>query len=177
MSHIPKIAVIGAGNAAENILEIAHSVGSAIAEQSYHLVCGGKAGVMEAACRGFRFARNELNTNRVVAIGVLPEETADFVNEFVDIAIPTGMGVARNVLITRMADGIIAVGGGSGTLSEIALGWQLGKPIAALAHSGGWSEQLAGTSIDDSLRDPVYAAENAADAMRFIRGKLSAGLQ
>lgn len=168
LARVPVIAVIGAGNASEEVLEIASAVGEAISERGFHLVCGGKQGVMAAACRGFRFARNELNATRTLAIGVLPEETTDFANEFVDLALPTGMGIARNALITRMADGIISIGGGSGTLSELAYAWQMGKPIAAMADSGGWSGRLAGEQIDSNRTEPVFCAGSAHEALAYL---------
>lgn len=168
MGRVPVIAVIGANHAKDDVLEIARSVGEAIADRGFHLVCGGKQGVMAATCHGFRRARNELSTIRALAIGILPEETASSANEFVDLAIPTGIGIARNALITRMADGVIAVGGGSGTLSEIAFAWQMGKPVAAMAASGGWSATLAGQGIDGTRSDAVFAAQSAHEALNYL---------
>ncbi|MBN2527908.1 MAG: TIGR00725 family protein [Deltaproteobacteria bacterium] len=168
MNKIPVIGVIGANFADTEVLEIASAVGEAIADSGCHLVCGGKGGVMAAACRGFRFARNELNAVRVVAIGILPEDTSASANEFVDVVVPSGVGIARNAIITRMADGIVSVGGASGTLSELAFAWQMGKPIAAMVGSGGWSEKLAGCRIDDTRTDEVYAAQSAGDAVGFL---------
>ncbi|MBN2718225.1 MAG: TIGR00725 family protein [Deltaproteobacteria bacterium] len=168
MSRVPVIAVIGANHADDDVLEIAKGVGEAIADRGFHLVCGGKGGVMTAACRGFRFARNELNAVRVLAIGVLPEDRADLANEYVDLVIPTGVGIARNAIIARMADGVVSVGGGSGTLSELAFAWQMGKPISAMASSGGWSAQLAGQCIDRNRKDAVFSAESANDALNHI---------
>jgi uncharacterized protein (TIGR00725 family) len=172
LARIPVIAVVGAGSATEEVLEIAKSVGEAISERGFHLVCGGKQGVMAAVCQGFRFARNELNTTRALAIGVLPEDTSDFANEFVDLALPTGIGIARNALITRMADGIVSVGGGSGTLSELAYAWQMKKPIAAMVTSGGWSSRLAGERIDDSRVEPIFSAVSAHEALAYLTARM-----
>ena len=168
MNRIPVIAVIGANRADDEVFEIARSVGEAIADRGFHLVCGGKEGVMEAVCSGFRFARNELSNVRTLAIGVLPDDSASAANGYVDLAIPTGIGIARNAIITRMADGVISVGGGSGTLSELAYAWQMGKPIAAMATSGGWSQKLAGQSIDGNRSDVVFAAQSAYEALGHI---------
>ncbi len=80
---------------------------------------------MEAACRGAREAGG-------TTVGILPGSDRDEANEFVDVAIPTGLGEARNALVVRAADALIAVGGGHGTLSEIALALKAGKPVAGL---------------------------------------------
>jgi uncharacterized protein (TIGR00725 family) len=92
------------------------------------LVCGGLGGVMEAACRG---AKDGAGTT----VGILPGTDRGEANEFVDVAIPTGLGEARNALVVRAADALIAVGGGYGTLSEIALALKAGKRIVGL---GSW---------------------------------------
>jgi uncharacterized protein (TIGR00725 family) len=75
------------------------------------------------------------------------------------------MGVARNVLVVRSADVVILVGGGAGTLSEAAYAWQLGKPVIALAQSGGWAERLAGGPVDERRTDEVIAARSPEDAV------------
>ena len=72
-------------------------------------------------------------------IGVLPGLIAADANPFVDVVVPTGMNYARNTILVAMADVVVAVGGGSGTLSEIALAWQHGKPIVTLDLGEGWS--------------------------------------
>jgi uncharacterized protein (TIGR00725 family) len=92
------------------------------------LVCGGLGGVMEAACRGAKGAGG-------TTIGILPGSERAAANAFVDVAVPTGLGEARNALVVRAADAVIAVGGGYGTLSEIALALKAGKPVVGL---GSW---------------------------------------
>jgi len=89
------------------------------------LVCGGLGGVMEAACRGARDAGGR-------TVGILPGADRSAANRFVDVAIPTGLGEARNALVVRSADALVAVGGGYGTLSEIALALKAGKPVVGL---------------------------------------------
>ncbi|MBN2803077.1 MAG: TIGR00725 family protein [Deltaproteobacteria bacterium] len=168
---VKKIAVIGGVEASDLVSEIAFKVGNEISKQGWHLVCGGGSGVMESACKGFRFGRNELDPVRVMAIGVLPGDDADLANRYVDLVIPTGIGIARNAIITRMADGIIAVGRGSGTLSEIAYGWQMNKPVAAMGESGGWAESLAGKSLDNRRDDVIFKAATAVDAIDYFKKK------
>jgi uncharacterized protein (TIGR00725 family) len=127
---------------------------------------------MEAACRGFRRGRDELGRHRALAIGVLPTETSDFANDYVDMVIPTGFGWARNAIIVRMANAVISIAGCSGTLSEIALAWQMGRPLVAMAGSGGWSEKLAGESLDGRREDRIMVAESPAKALSMIESRL-----
>jgi uncharacterized protein (TIGR00725 family) len=89
------------------------------------LVCGGLGGVMEAACRGAKEAG-------ATTIGILPGTDRADANPFVDVAVPTGLGEARNALVVRAADALIAVGGGYGTLSEIAFALKAGKRVTGL---------------------------------------------
>jgi uncharacterized protein (TIGR00725 family) len=82
------------------------------------------------------------------------------------------MGIARNALVVRAADAVILVGGGSGTLSEAAFAWQLGKPVVALTPAGGWGARLAGARIDDRRGDQVLAAAEPREAVRLALGQL-----
>jgi len=120
------IAVIGPGSGA-SVAELAQAeeAGAAIASAGATLVCGGLGGVMEAACRG---ARGEGGTT----VGILPGPDRGAANPHVSVAVPTGLGEARNALVVRAADALIAVGGAYGTLSEIALALKAGKPVIGL---------------------------------------------
>lgn len=166
MKRLPVVAVIGASSAEPAVLEIAESVGQEIALRGWHLICGGGGGVMEAACRGFARARAAGGANQ--ALGVLPGEDPAWANRHVDIVVPSGIGIARNALIVRTAGGVISIGGCSGTLSEIAFSWQLGKPIVALAGTGGWSEELAGRAVDERRDDAIMRAGSAAEAADLL---------
>lgn len=120
------IAVIGESEASDETIKLAHEVGTLIAEREGILICGGFGGVMKAAAEGAQKAGG-------LTIGVLPNYEKDSANEFIDIAITSGMGHARNVIITSSADGVIAIGGRYGTLSEIAFARKLGKPVMTLS--------------------------------------------
>ena len=111
------VAVVGPGEAEE--------VGRLLAERGAVVVCGGLGGVMEAACRGARAAGG-------TTVGLLPGVDRSEANRHVDIAVPTGLGEGRNALVVRAADAVIAIGGGYGTLSEIALALRAGKPVIGL---------------------------------------------
>jgi uncharacterized protein (TIGR00725 family) len=165
----PIVAVIGASSVEASVMDAARKVGGAIALEGWHLLTGGGEGVMEAACRGYIESRPPSGGR---TIGILPSDDAGFANRFVEICIPTGMGWARNAIITRTASALIAIGGCSGTLSEIAFGWQMGRPIAALYETGGWAQKLAGKAIDDRRHDSVFGAKNASEAIDFVKSKL-----
>jgi uncharacterized protein (TIGR00725 family) len=100
-------------------------VGRRLAERGAVVVCGGLGGVMEAACRGAKEAGGP-------TVGILPGTDRAAANAFVDVAIPSGLGEGRNVLVVRAADAVVAVGGGYGTLSEIALALKAGKRVVGL---------------------------------------------
>jgi uncharacterized protein (TIGR00725 family) len=172
LKRLPVVAVIGASAAEPSAIEIAEAVGRAIAARGWHLICGGGEGVMEAACRGFRGGRPERSSN--VAIGLLPGEDPSWANEFVDIVVPSGIGIARNAVITRTANAVIAIGGCSGTLSEIAFAWQQGRPVVAMVGSGGWAEELAGRAVDGRRGDRVVGARSAAEAIEHIEREIGA---
>jgi uncharacterized protein (TIGR00725 family) len=117
--------VIGPGDASEEEVAAAERVGALVARRGAVLVCGGLGGVMEAACRG---ARGERGTT----VGILPGLDRSAANPHLQVALPTGIGEARNALVVRAADSVIAIGGGYGTLSEIALALKAGKPVVGL---------------------------------------------
>jgi uncharacterized protein (TIGR00725 family) len=124
MQH-PIIGVIGGGTAERLILRIAEDIGRLVARGHAVLVCGGLGGVMEAAAKG---AKSEGG----VTVGILPQANKQKANQYIDIPIATGFGEGRNVIITRTADVLIAVGGEYGTLSEIAFGLKKGKPVIGI---------------------------------------------
>jgi len=120
------IGVIGQGrDCSPELLNEAEEVGYSIAQRSAILICGGLGGVMEAACRGAKKGGG-------TTIGVIPTTQKSDANEYVDIPIVTGLGEARNIIIVRSADALIAVGGKYGTLSEIAFALAFGKPLVGL---------------------------------------------
>jgi uncharacterized protein (TIGR00725 family) len=119
------VAVVGPGEAEPDEVAAAERVGSELALRGAVVVCGGLGGVMEAACRGAKEAGGR-------TLGILPGLDRAAANPFVDVALPTGLGEARNALVVRAADVLIAVGGAYGTLSEIALALKGGKRVIGL---------------------------------------------
>ena len=166
------IAVVG--NASESTspetLLLASEIGRGIVDAGFALVTGGMGGVMRAASQGGRLSPRCAEGS---VIGILPSYDRATANEFVQIAIPTGMQLARNTLVVATADVVIAVGGGSGTLSEMALAWQLGRPLIALTGCGGWSGELVGRTLDARGAVPIHSARDAAEAVEIAIGLLA----
>jgi uncharacterized protein (TIGR00725 family) len=146
------IGVIGPGNATADERLTAEEVGAGVAEAGAVLVCGGLGGVMEAACRGAR-------SRGGVTIGLLPGLDREDANGWVALAIPTGLGEMRNALIVRAADAIIAIGGGWGTLSELALALKAGRRVVGI---GTWEPALDGETPPGIIRVDDAAAAVAA---------------
>ena len=144
------VAVVGPGTASGEQADAAEAVGAGLARAGAVLVCGGRGGAMEAACRGAREAGG-------TTVGILPGLDRREANPYVDVAIPTGLGELRNGLVVRAADAVIAVAGEYGTLSEIGFALKTGKPVVGLET---W--ELA----RDGERDPgIVVAADPADAV------------
>lgn len=159
MSSRPYIAVVGGGRDVDHeTLGTAEEVGRALAEAGAVLVCGGLGGIMEAACRGAKTAGG-------TTLGVLPGETRDDANDHCDIAVATGMGEMRNMIIVRSADVVIALAGEFGTLSEIALALRIGTPVVGIDT---WELARRGQPSDAVVRvtDPRSAVQ---EALRLAR--------
>lgn len=143
------VAVVGSGAAPPEDCQIAEEIGRGLAERGAVVVCGGLGGVMEAACRGAKAGDG-------TTVGILPGYDREAANRYVDVALATGLGEARNALIVRAADVVIAVGGSWGTLSEIALALRGGKRVVGL---GTWEMSRKGEAIDGVL--PAMSPEEA----------------
>lgn len=138
MKGRPVVSVAGGAKCTPSEAIMAEAVGRGLASAGAILVCGGGSGVMEAACRGAIQAGGW-------TVGFLPGTQADEGNAFLSLAIPTGLGEARNVLVVRAGRALVAIGGGHGTLSEIAFGLKLGRRVIGLST---WTAA-------DSMGEPV----------------------
>lgn len=145
------VAVVGADVATPDEQAAARTIGRGLAAAGATVVCGGLGGVMAAACAGAREVGG-------TTVGILPGTDRLGANPDVMIAIPTGLGEARNVLVVRAADAVVAVGGEYGTLSEIALALKAGVPVVGL---GTWTLTRHG-HVDEGIE----VADDAADAVR-----------
>ena len=175
MTRRPAIAVIGDAGVLPGspVYDSARALGTLAVDHGFRIVTGGLRGVMEAACRG---AHESSGYREGDTIGILPQDDPSHANPWVDIAIATGMNHTRNALVAN-ADAVVAVGGGAGTLCEIAFAWTLRRLVVALDVPG-WGARLAGAPLDQRPRypeisdDQVYAAADAAAAVALIRARL-----
>jgi uncharacterized protein (TIGR00725 family) len=122
------IAVIGGSGCSAEESALAEDVGRRLAEQGAVVICGGLGGVMEAVAKGAK-------SNGGITVGILPGDDPTAANPYIEVPLATGLGEMRNFLIVRSAHALIAIGGGIGTLSEIALAQRIGKPVAGLHDS------------------------------------------
>ncbi len=149
------IAVIGGFPCTPEEARQAEAVGRQLAKKGATLICGGEGGVMEAACKGCR-------SEGGLTIGILPGESRRTANPYVDVPIVTGIGAARNVIVVKSAQAIIAVGGGYGTLSEISFALKNQIPVIGL---GTWTFSREGEPENSIIRvtDPIEAANLALE--------------
>jgi len=149
--------VIGEGTTDRRGAEIAYEVGRLVALKGALLVCGGLSGVMDHAARGAKSAGG-------TTVGILPGCSRDEANLYIDIAIPTGLGEARNLLVVRSSDALIAIGGQYGTLSEIAFALKMGKPIVGISSWEIKKDTLPGSDFPE--------VETAGEALQIITAAL-----
>jgi uncharacterized protein (TIGR00725 family) len=157
------IAVVGgdaSSQPSEPALAQAEAVGAEIARRGCVLICGGRGGVMEAACRGASEAGG-------TTVGILPGRDRGDMNRYVQIPIVTGVGEARNAIIVLSADAVIAIDGEYGTLSEIALALNNGKPVVGMST---WA--LSKDGVEDAS---IYRTDDAAVAVQYAIDAASVG--
>jgi uncharacterized protein (TIGR00725 family) len=149
---------------------LAEALGRGLVDAGFRVVTGGMGGAMQAAHRGVRSSAAWFEG---AGIGILPGSDAGQANEYVDIAIPTGLDHARNAIVAQSA-ALVAVGGGAGTLSEMALAWSFGRLVIGM-RCGGASELMADRRMDERERYPglpqdrVYGAVTAEDALGLLK--------
>ncbi|WP_298702868.1 TIGR00725 family protein [uncultured Brevundimonas sp.] len=165
------VAVIGDANVPAGSQKdlLAEEVGRLLVDAGFRVLTGGLGGVMESACRG---ARSSARYQSGDTVAVLPGHDPGEANEFVDVAIPSGLDHVRNSIVAH-ADAVIAIGGGAGTMSEICLAWIYKRLIVALRVDG-WSGRIADQRVDERVRYPdesddrVFGAASAEDAVRTV---------
>ncbi len=147
MSNHLQIGIVGSSNCEDRISRIAERTGVHVAARGAVLITGGMTGVMEAASRGAKSAGG-------LVVGILPGASKSESNPYVDVVILTEMGHARNAIIARSSDCLIAIAGGFGTLSEVALALKIQRPVVTLASQ--WN--IAGTIEASSAEEAVDIA-------------------
>lgn len=150
----------------------AFNMGKALVDSGYRVQSGGMGGVMEAAFMG---ARSSKKYREGDTVALVPSFDVNEANQYADIVIPTGLDMMRNALVAN-ASAVVAVGGGAGTLSEMALAWSLKRLILAFRNVDGWSGKLADTRLDHRIRypfeDKVFGVETAEQAIKIINEKI-----
>lgn len=147
--------------------KLAYDVGTEIAKSDSVLITGGLGGVMRAACHGAHDAGG-------LTVGIIPQDNPSYANEFCDIVIPSGLGLSRDFLNALSADGVIIVGGGSGTLSETCAAYMHKKPIAALKNSGGIASKFSDQYLDHRQNVKIVGVETPQEAVKYILSQITA---
>ena len=160
MTRRKQVLVIGFGrdHCPEQAYKAAYQVGAEVARQDAILLTGGLGGVMEAASRGAKDRGG-------FVIGIIPQDSKDQANDFCDAVIATGIGFARDFVTAYSADAVIVVGGGAGTLIEVAAAYQKGTPIVAVKRTGGVADRIIDTYIDDRKTTIIIGEETAEKAV------------
>jgi uncharacterized protein (TIGR00725 family) len=158
-----QISVVGydGDSCTEAAYAAAYKVGRAIAERGAVVVCGGRGGVMEAACKGARDAGG-------LSLGIIPSADLAGANAACDLVVATGIGHSRNFLVAYSGDATIVVGGGAGTLIEAAAAYQAGKPMVAIKGTGGVADDLAGGYVDERKTSKVLGSTSPEEAVKKV---------
>jgi len=141
--------------------KIACETGIEIAKSNSILITGGLGGVMKAASKGAKESGG-------LTVGIIPQNDMSEANEFCDVVIPSGIGLMRDFLNALSADGVIAIGGGSGTLSEICAAYMYSKPIVVLKNSGGTSTKFADQYLDHRKNVKIIGVDTPKEAVELI---------
>lgn len=155
--------------------QLAYGIGKALVDNGYRVQTGGLSGVMRAVMMGAHASEKYREGD---TLALVPSFDTEIANEFADISVPTGLDVMRNALVAN-ADAVIGVGGGAGTLCEYAYAWSFNRLIIAFENSGGWSEKLANTCMDENLRyenipdDKVFGVKTPEEAIAILRERIN----
>lgn len=152
MERTELIAVIGGSTPSDDSLAMAERVGHLLADQGMGVVCGGLSGIMEAVCRGARESGG-------LTVGILPTSRAEDANPYVQVVIPTGIGIARNPVVVRSGKAVIAIDGSYGTLTEIAFALAEDIPVIALDS---WEIAIGGQN-----ETKIHRAKSPEDAVEM----------
>ena len=170
------ISVIGNGVCEDDSLNarLAFEVGKALVDNGYRVLTGGLNGVMKHALRGAKASKKYKDGDTIAVLPMFDESQA---NEYADIIIPTGIDLARDV-ITANTPAVVAIGGGSGTLGEIANAWTLQRMVIGMEQANGWSSKLVGTQVGEKrifetdFDDQVWGAKTGEDVVKLLQEKL-----
>ena len=141
----------------KHALEVAEKIGRLVAKNNGVLVCGGHTGVMDAACKGCKEEGG-------LTVGIMPY-TKDEANNYIDIAIPTGIGNIRNYMVSSTGDVTIAIGGRCGTLNEIAFRMMSRKPLILIKGTGGCVDEIINGNVMQNIENTYYIVNSAEEAV------------
>ena len=161
------ISIIGPGKdlCTDEMYNFSLLLGEKVVDQGFLIACGGMSGVMEAVCKG---AKKAVHYSFGKTIGIIPSLNKNDANRFCDIVIPTGLNQARNQLVVATGDKIVAIGGGAGTLSELAFAWQMNKKVICYTGFEGWSKKMAGIDLDKRQKDLLFPADSLEKVIELI---------
>lgn len=171
------VSVIGNKAVEEGSLrfELVYNMGKALVDNGYRVQSGGLEGIMRAVMMGAHASEKYKEGD---TIALVPSFDTEIANEFADISVPTGLDVMRNAMVAN-ADAVIGIGGGAGTLCEYSFAWSFNRLIIAFENSGGWSEKLANTRLDDVVRyenlpdDKVFGVTSPEQAIAVLKEKIA----
>ena len=162
MTRKVQILVIGHHNSATLEHEkLAYQVGAEIAKAGAVLISGGGNGVMKSSCQGAQEAGG-------ITVGIILEDSHEFANDFCDIVIPSGMGLARHFLNALSSDGVIIIGGGAGTLSEACAAYMYKRPMVAIRNTKGVAQKYADKFLDFHKIVKIVSVDSPRDAVKLI---------
>ena len=168
---VKKIQILIVGNndngSTPDLEKVAYQTGMEVAKSEAVLITGGLGGVMKAACRGAKDGGG-------LTVGIIPQNDPSFANEFCDIVIPSGIGLARDFLTALSADGVIIIGGASGTLSETCAAYMYKRPIVAIKNTGGIAERYADQYLDHRQNVKIIGVTSPKEAIKVIFDKINA---
>ncbi len=166
---VKKVQILVIGNnengSTPELEKIAYETGMEVAKAGAVLISGGLGGVMKAACHGARDGGG-------LTVGIIPQNDASFANEYCDIVIPSGIGLARDFLTALAGDGVIIIGGASGTLSETCAAYMHKKPIVVIKNTGGVADKYADQYLDHRKHVKIIGVNAPKEAVKLILKKI-----
>ncbi|MGB9003408.1 MAG: TIGR00725 family protein [Nitrosotalea sp.] len=168
MARKPQILIIGnnENGFTPELEKIAYETGTEVAKSGAILITGGLGGVMKASAHGAKDAGG-------LTIGIIPQNDASFANEYCDIVIPSGMGLARDFLTALSGDGVIIIGGGSGTLSEACAAYMHKRPMVSIKNTGGIADRYADQYLDHRQQVKIIGTTDPKEAVKLLLDKIN----
>lgn len=150
----------------KEIYKAAEKIGELVAKRGAILITGGKGGIMKAACKGAKRKGG-------ITVGVVKGKKRKTANRFVDVEVVSGMeGCGEETMLVLMCDGVIALGGGAGTLQELAIAYRNEKPVVTIKNLPGWTDRVANSYLDERKRIKIFSAKTPQEALKILLKKI-----